>query len=366
MITHIKRIAIIALVFCILSACSSESKEIISRKTNNDMEVRVDKYLKDKKFNGSILMAKEGDIWISKGYGMANFEKGIPNTPTTRFRIGSVTKQFTSLSIMKLQEQGLVNVKDTLNRYIPDYPNGDQITLHHLLSHTSGIQEYLSTYLLSSPLFQQYTSPYELINTFKQEPLKFTPGTQFSYSNSNYVLLGYIIEKVSKESYTDYINNNILRPLHMLDSGYDNNIYNEDNHAKGYEGTVEEHSDPFYNIDMSLAFSAGALYSTVEDLYLWDQALYTNKLITAASLDTMFTPKIVVEKDVASYAYGWFVFAGPENLVGHGGNIFGYSSVILKNRETKNVVIVLCNFDSYADISNIARDLNNMLDDYIK
>lgn len=365
MIIHLKKIGIMLLTLCLLSACSSDPEVIISRKTNTDLEAQVDKYLTEKKFNGSVLMAKKGDIWISKGYGMANFEKDIPNTPNTIYRIASVSKQFTALSILKLQEQGLVNVNDTLDKYILDYPQGDIITLHHLLSHTSGIPEYLQIDNVFS-VFQKYNSPLDIIDTFKQKPLDFTPGTQFSYSNSNYILLGYIIEIVTKGSYADYINNNIFKPLHMKNSGYDKNEYNEDTHAKGYEGTIQRYSDPSYQIDMSVPFSAGALYSTVEDLFLWDQALYTDKLISKESLDIMFSPKVILEENKLSYAYGWFVYHDPINLVGHGGNIIGYSSFILRDPETKKLIVVMSNFDSYREINWVAEDLNKMLDDFIR
>jgi CubicO group peptidase (beta-lactamase class C family) len=366
MIIYLKKFGIMLLSICLLSACSSDPEVIIPRKTNSDLEQQVDKYLTEKQFNGTVLMAKGGEVWISKGYGMANFEKEIPNSPNTMFRIGSVSKQITALSILKLQEQNLLNVKDTLNNYIPDYPNGDTITIHHLLSHTSGIPEYLTFDSLTFSSFQNYNSPSDIIDTFKQKALDFTPGTQFSYSNSNYILLGYIIEKVSKESYEDYINNHIFKPLHMKHSGYDINDYNEDTHAKGYEGTVKRYDEPSYKIDMSVPFAAGALYSTVEDLFLWDQALYTDKLVSKESLDIMFSPKVIMEDNKLSYAYGWFVYHDPINLVGHGGNIFGYSSFILRDPETKNLIVVMTNFDSYREINWVAEDLNKLLDEFVK
>lgn len=174
MIIYLKRFGIMLLSICLLSACSSDPEVIIPRKTNSDLEQQVDKYLTEKQFNGTVLMAKGGEVWISKGYGMANFEKEIPNSPNTMFRIGSVSKQITALSILKLQEQNLLNVKDTLNNYIPDYPNGDTITIHHLLSHTSGIPEYLTFDSLTFSSFQNYNSPSDIIDTFKQKALDFT------------------------------------------------------------------------------------------------------------------------------------------------------------------------------------------------
>jgi len=147
-------------------------------------------------FSGSVLIAKDGNILVSKGYGMANHEHGVPNTSQTKFRLGSMTKQFTAAAIMQLQERGKLKVEDSLDTYIPDYPNGDQITLHHLLTHASGIPdltdfpEHQQTIMIPSPVEKT-------ILRFKNKPLEFTPGEQFKYSNSGYLLLGTIIEKES-------------------------------------------------------------------------------------------------------------------------------------------------------------------------
>lgn len=360
-----KRVLMLVIVFCLLSACSTNPQEMILRKENPELVDQVDNLLNSKSFNGSVLIAKDGVVWISKGYGMANFEKKIPNTAQTIYRIGSITKPFTAISIMRLQEQGLLNVQDTLDKYIPDYPNGDQIKLHHLLSHTSGIEDYILPEELDS-LSPHYISPVEIIDLFKQKPLRFTPGAQFSYSNSNFILLGFIIEQITKQTYEEYVTDNFVKPLHMTQTGYDKNTFNEKIHATGYSGTPEEPKPPTWSIDMSAAYAAGALYSNVEDLFLWNQALDNNKMISEQSLNTMFTPVIDVEKDAEKFAYSWFVSEGPPKEVAHGGNIAGFSTLFIKNLESKSVIIIMCNFDSYTVIGQIAKDLSKLLYDNVQ
>ncbi|NIM89986.1 MAG: serine hydrolase [Candidatus Aminicenantes bacterium] len=318
-----------------------------------DLESKVDEYihahLKLHKFSGSILIAQKGKILMSKGYGMANYELGVPNTPQTKFLLGSITKQFTSMAVMQLQEKGLLSVEDSLKKYIPDYPNGDKITIHHLLTHTSGIPnftsfpEYTKTMMLASPVE-------ETIERFKNKKLEFTPGEKFSYSNSGYILLGYIIEKVSQKSYEAYLEENILQPLGLEDTGYGHHEPIFENRAAGYSWDKDHQVNASY-LDMSIPHGAGALYSTVEDLYLWDRALYTEKLVSKSSLDKIFSPF----KD--NYGYGW----GISELFGHkrishGGGINGFTTNISRYPDDDVCIIVLSNFD-YSSTVRISRDL---------
>jgi len=181
-----------------------------------DIEAKVDEYvgtyLKIGNFSGSILIAKEGRILLSKGYGMANLEHDVPNAPQTIFRLGSVTKQFTSMAIMQLREKGRLDVDDPIAKYLPTYPNGEEITIHHLLTHTSGIPDFgefpdlQKTIMIPSPVEKT-------IQRFKDKPLEFTPGEKFKYSNSGYILLGYIIEKVCGTSYEEFLKENVFQPL---------------------------------------------------------------------------------------------------------------------------------------------------------
>ncbi len=307
----------------------------------DDIAARVDAYMnaaqKLKWFSGSILLAKGGQVLVSKGYGMADYELDVANTPQTKFRLGSVTKQFTAMAVMELQEKGLLRVEDPVKKFLPDYPNGDKITIRHLLTHTSGIPnftdfpDYVTTMALPTPAEK-------IVERFKDKPLEFAPGEKFKYSNSGYILLGYLIEKISGKSYEAFLKENIFDRLNMNDSGYDHNNTVLHNRASGYDLSGGEIRNSQY-VDMSIPFAAGALYSTVEDLYKWDRALDTEKLLKKGSLDEMFTPF------KNNYAYGWFIgeFNGHKR-VSHAGGVNGFSTDIARYVSDDACVIVLNNF----------------------
>lgn len=311
--------------------------------------------VKQDRFMGSILVARDGKVLLSKGYGMANLELDVPNTPQTKFRLASVTKQFTAMAILLLQQQGKLNVQDPICKYIQDCPEAWQpITIHHLLTHTSGIHEYLDT-----PNFEDFqkksVSPIQIIDRFRDLPLDFVPGQSWSYSNSGYALLGYIIEKVSGQPYAIFLKHNIFEPLQMADTGYDNNRMVLKNRAAGYSS---QYANAEY-IDMSVPYAAGGLFSTVEDLFLWDQALYTDKLISKPLRDEMFAPQVKIPDSEFSYGYGWIVgMPFSHQYVYHGGMINGFLSEIDRYPEDKVSVIILSNREdaAVADITlGIAR-----------
>ncbi len=309
--------------------------------SGQDTAARMDAYLaaaqKLEWFSGSVLVARGGQIILSRGYGMANYELEVPNTPQTKFRLGSVTKQFTAMAILELEEKGKLKVTDTVKTIFPDYPGGDRITIHHLLTHTSGIPNY--TAFPDYIKLQGVPSPaLQIVERFKNMPLDFAPGDKFSYSNSGYVLLGAIIEKLTGGSYEDYVGENIFRPLSMDDSGYDHAGTVLKNRASGYEFPDGKMSNASY-VDMSVPHAAGALYSTVGDLYKWDRALYTEKLVSKAGLARLFTPF------KGDYAYGWEIgsFAGRKNIR-HSGGVNGFSSDISRFPDDDACVIVLNNF----------------------
>ncbi len=318
-----------------------------------DLAARMDAYLaaaaKLHWFSGSVLVARGGRVILSKGYGMANYELDVPNTPRTKFRLGSVTKQFTSMAIMQLEQQGKLKVSDTLQTYFPDYPQGDKITLRHLLTHTAGVPNYtaLPDY---AKLMSQPTTALQIIDRFKSLPLEFAPGEKINYSNSGYVLLGAIIEKVSGQSYEQFLQDNIFRPLGMSDSGYDHAGTILKNRASGYEFPDDRMANAAY-VDMSTPHAAGALYSTVEDLYKWDRALYTDKLLPQAARERMFTPFDVQSGPAeygsllkSNYAFGWVVdtFAG-HKVIHHSGGVNGFTTNIARFVDDDACVIVLNN-----------------------
>ena len=322
-----------------------------------DIEAKVDEYvgtyLKIGNFSGSILIAKEGRILLSKGYGMANLEHDVPNAPQTIFRLGSVTKQFTSMAIMQLREKGRLDVDDPIAKYLPTYPNGEEITIHHLLTHTSGIPDFgefpdlQKTIMIPSPVEKT-------IQRFKDKPLEFSPGEKFKYSNSGYILLGYIIEKVCGTSYEEFLEENIFQPLNMMSSGYDHHDTLLKHRASGYSIVGGGLTNAAY-IDMSIPHAAGALYSTVEDLYLWDRVLYTEKLVKKSSLDKMFTPF------KGNYAYGWNVLSlFDRKVINHGGGIDGFRTNIARYVDDDVCIVVLSNIET-APVDKISKDLAAIL-----
>jgi CubicO group peptidase (beta-lactamase class C family) len=318
-----------------------------------DLAGRMDAYLQAAQklhwFTGSVLVARGGQVLLSRGYGMANYELDVPNTPQTKFRLGSVTKQFTSMAIMQLETQGRLKVTDTVKTFFPDYPKGDKITIRHLLTHTSGVPNFtdLPEYLKAMTL---PTTPLETVAKFKNLPLDFAPGEKWNYSNSGYILLGAIIEKVTGGSYEKFVRENIFRPLGMNDSGYDHAEEIIKNRASGYEYPDDKLANCKY-VDMSIPYAAGSLYSTVEDLYKWDRALYTEKLLPKAALEQMFRPfefKGVLSAEPAptkaSYAYGWMInsYAGHKEIH-HSGGVNGFTTDILRFPDDDACVIVLNN-----------------------
>ncbi|WP_316633287.1 serine hydrolase [uncultured Flavobacterium sp.] len=299
-------------------------------------------------FNGSALVAENGKVIFKKGFGSANMEWNIPNQPDTKFRLGSISKQFTALLIVKLAEEGKLKLDVPITTYLPDYPKetGDKITIHNLLTHTSGIPNYTATPNFLKDKSRNPYTPEDFIKTFNKLPLDFTPGEKFNYSNSGYFLLGYIIEKISGKTYEQYLQEIILTPLKMANTGYDHSEVILKNRASGYEKNGKNISNASF-IDMSIPYAAGSLYSTVEDLYLWDQALYTNKLLSEKSMESLFKPYIKAWD--GSYGYGWGIEEvnngdkGKLKIIEHGGGINGFNTIISRVPADKNLVVLLNN-----------------------
>src|SRR5688500_5646618 len=337
------------LAFCLLlvAQASAQTAAAVSAPPAREITRKVDEYMsaavRVNRFSGAVLLARDGQPVVSRGYGSANIEHGVPNTPQTVFRIGSVTKQFTGMGIVLLQERGKLSVNDPICKYLSDCPQTWQpITIKNLLTHTAGIPNYTEF-----PDFMKTaaaeTNAIELTNRFRDKPLQFALGEKYAYSNSGYYLLGTIIERASGKSYADFLQENIFTPLGMKQSGYDNPVRIIKNRAAGYART----SDGFINaapISMSTAYSAGALYSTVEDLLLWDQALYTEKLVSRKSLDEAFTPF------KSSYGYGWSIGKRYDRqVIAHGGGIFGFSSYIARYPADRVTVVVLSNVEGRSE-----------------
>ncbi len=320
------------------------------------LEKQLDDYLTAAqdvwKFQGAALVARDGKVIFKKGYGMANIELGVPNTPEMIFQIGSITKQFTATGILQLEERGLLSLGDPITKHLPDYAKetGDKITIHYLLSHTSGIPNYTSMPgVMDNKALP--TSVDDLMGIFKDEPLDFEPGEKYVYSNSNYIVLGAIIEKVTGKTYEDYLQENIFKPLGMNNSGYDHRDRIMKNRAAGYSGNEDGELINAEFVHMSTPYAAGALYSTVGDMLIWDQALYGEKILKKSSLEKMFTPV----KD--NYGYGWVIDeAYGHKRIWHNGGIFGFYTSFSRWMDDKVCVVVFSNNDG-APVDGIASGL---------
>jgi len=312
-------------------------------------------------FMGSALVAEGGTIVFEKGYGYADLEWEIPNAPDTKFRLGSITKQFTSLLIMQEVQKGTIRLDAPVVTYLPGYPSPqcEKVTIRHLLTHTSGIPNY-TDFINFRVERRQYTLD-QLVGTFSGKPLDFEPGTRWKYSNSGYVLLGAILEKVTGTSYERLLALRILEPLGMKNTGYDHGEVILPKRASGYERIGRLVNSSF--IDMSVPFSAGALYSTVEDLLTWDRALYTDKLLPDSLKKIYFTPVL------NNYAFGWGVQKQPLGIssdstlfIFHGGGINGFNTLIVRI-PARQQLIVLLNNTGNAPLMEIARSIAGILYD---
>jgi CubicO group peptidase (beta-lactamase class C family) len=329
----------------------------------NGAPTRIDQFMRNyyPNFSGTILVAQKGKILISQGYGLADRENDVPNTPQTKFAIGSMTKAFTAMAIMILQERGQLTVQDPICDYISDCPAAwKPITLHHLLTHTSGIHNYTDLYgkLKDSVNICQQYKPEEVIAFFKNLPLDFTPGSKFSYSSSGYFLLGVVIEKVSGDSYESFIQKNILQPLGMIESGYDRSITIVKHRASGYSNQFAN----TYCWDVSLKYAAGGLYSTTGDLYKWDQALDTNQLVSENILNTIFTSYVSTDSSNAlGYGYGWLISQqSGHRVIEHSGSVNGFDTQIARYPDDQVTIIVLSNLNG-SEPTRISRDLAALL-----
>ncbi len=302
--------------------------------------MEIDAYLKEQGFNGAIFIARDGTILISKGYGYADRSRMSPITPQTKFRIGSNTKQFTAMALLMLQDRGRLDVQDKICKYIPDCPEAwKDITIHQLLTHASGIPDYISTFFWSD------TPKEEIIAAMKNKPLDFKPGEKYDYSNTGYMLLGEIIEQASGMSYGEFLHENIFAPLNMTNSRFDpDSDIGTVGYINGFFETI-----PFLFPE---CFAGCGLHSTVEDLYKWDQALYTERLIPQKLLDEMFTAHVPEPNSSYSYGYGMEVGEMRHHLLArHGGQELGFGSFFERFPEDKLVIILLSN--EYPDFNTI-------------
>ncbi|XMB87121.1 serine hydrolase domain-containing protein [Mycoplasmatota bacterium WC44] len=325
--------------------------------------VKIDKLLNTLNFNGSVLVAVGDNVILSKGYGMSNFELSVKNTNKTKFRIASITKQFTAVAILQLVEKKLIHLDDKLSKYIEDYPNGEYITLHHLLTHSSGISnlnledDFCKILKENNPLLG-------LIEKVRTQPFEFFPGEKFSYSASGYLILTYIIELVTNKTYDAYLQENIFDKLIMRDSGYDFYKRIIKNRASGYEleNDVIVNSD---FVDMRIASGGGALYSTVEDLYRWNVSLLEGNIIKDDLSKLIITEHIQINQNV-HYGYGLFLAYGEisgkdRHKHYHSGGGGGFRSInsIYYDDDTK--VIILSNVNDKGVFTKVSSGIEDIV-----
>lgn len=304
---------------------------------------QIARYYVTRQFSGAVLVARGDKVLFSKGYEFANLEWRIPNTTATKFRIGSVTKQFTAAAVLLLEERGRLKVDDLVKTYFPEAPvTWGNITLAQLLSHTAGIPNYTDR-----PDMMQFSArhmtPTEIVNTVRDRPLDFVPGAQMRYSNTGYVLLGIVIEKASGMTYEKFLQENFWTPLGMKETGYDESAKVIPQRASGYAPGPAGPVNSYY-VDMSTPFSAGALYSTVGDLLIWERALFGKRVLSDASLQKMTTP------NKNDYGFGLSISTqAGRKVITHSGGISGFNSNLTYYPDEQVVVVVLSNMSGGAD-----------------
>ncbi|MEJ7739788.1 MAG: serine hydrolase [Chitinophagaceae bacterium] len=307
------------------------------------------------KFNGTALVAQKGKVLLQKGYGIKDAGTSALNNTTTIYQVGSVTKQFTSAIILRLQEQHKLSVKDKLSKYFPEYPDGDKIIIENLLTHTSGIYSYTSdSKFMATEITKAYTRE-KMMALFKDKPLEFEPGTKWSYSNSGYSMLGYVIEKVTGKPYEKVMREMILEPLQMNHSGFDFAHLKSPDKATGYITLNENAKAAAPIVDSSVSYAAGSLYSSVEDLYKWERAISANKILSPGSWKMAFTPFR------NKYGYGWFIDTMYAKLItAHGGGIHGFNANLLRIPQ-EEIAIILLNNKGNPHLDEITRGIAAIL-----
>lgn len=318
------------LIFCSINCVSAQE-------LSKQIDALIEKAVGINRFNGSVLVSKNGKIVYEKAYGYQNAANKVPATNKTVYQIGSTTKEFTAAVILQLAELHKLELEDKLSKYFPDFPRGNEITIRHLLTHTSGIYEILRDHsaVMESTVPR---SKERMLSFFINQPLDFNPGTQYAYSNSGYIMLGLIIEKITGKTYFQVVRDNILTPLNMKHTGFDFINLNSTDKAKGYNKYTQSIREPSLTWDSTATYSAGSMYSTVEDLYKWHTGLLNYKVYNRASMEAATTPFL------KGYGLGcWIDTIYNKKVVSHGGNILGFTGYFGRIQEEDVTVIILNN-----------------------
>ena len=339
-----KRIILIP-ALCVVFLNTSNAQQKDSKQLSTAFDKVLEQQFKPNETGATVLISKNGKIIYKRGIGMANLELNIPMQANNVFRIGSVTKQFTAVAILQLVEKGKLNLQDEITKFIPGYPmHGNKITIEHLLTHTSGIQDFTAIKGNANRSAIDYT-PQEMIEYFKDQPMRFAPGTKWEYSNSGYFLLGYIIEHTTGKTYAQYLEENIFKP-----SGMNNSLYASDSRiikhrAYGYTRGEKGFENARY-ISMTQPYAAGAILSTVEDLFKWNHALRSSGLLNKEMLEKAFTKYKLNDGTKTNYGYGWRLgYIRESRSIWHGGLIDGFMAMTMYLPKEDVFVAVLSNCD---------------------
>lgn len=327
-------------------------------------------------FSGAVLVADEGEVIYRGGFGLANREWNLPNTPDTKFRLASVSKQFCSLLVMQLVQEGKVSLDDPITKFLPYYrkDTGDRITIHHLLAHQCGLRDFTADFDYRGKISRLPMDPDEFIETYCSSDFVHEPGTIYAYCNAGYIILGRIIEKVTRKSFEQNLKERIFEPVGMENSGYDRNRYVLEKRASGYTRGPFGYTQATYMDMDSSPGASGSLYSTVEDMFLWDRALHTDLLLDQAHRTLMFTPNRDVPEVKAAggraqsrYGYGWQIYTRTHpvtkhrtEVINHGGAINGFRAMENRLIEDDAFVIVLCNQGDEFGGSEVWRSVMNL------
>ncbi|QJB35913.1 beta-lactamase family protein [Chitinophaga oryzae] len=353
-----KRILILTLLFTFSLITFVTAQEAVN---TSDVSRKLDSFLqmatKLSQFNGSVLVSYHGAILLNNGYGFKNVMDKIPNNTQSIFQIGSITKEFTSTVILSLESQDKLSLQDKLSKYFPDFPSGDQISIHHLLTHTSGLYNYTSdieredSAVIGRPVDRNL-----ILQRFINQPLAFKPGSAYSYCNSGYFLLGMIIEKVTGTSWEENVRKLILAPLEMSHSGFDFIGLKDTDKATGYQVLDDDRQQVDIVWDSTVSYAAGSMYATTSDILRWSKAIVEKRLLPPASWNAAFAPRL------HGYGYGWSVdsLLG-ERCVGHGGGIPGFSSHMLIFPEKDLEIIVLSNVHENTFVEPVSKILASLV-----
>ncbi|NHZ66054.1 serine hydrolase [Massilia genomosp. 1] len=311
------------------------------------IDAAIAPYYKADAPGATVIVTQDGKTVLRKAYGMADVSKSTPMTPDMAMRLGSITKQFTAVGILMLVDEGKLALDDDITKFLPDYPmRGKRITVEHLLTHTSGIVSFTSklTFYLTEGRDKTVA---EMIDTFKNDPLEFEPGTRWAYNNSGYFLLGAVIEKVSGQTYAKFMEERIFTPLEMRHTAYEGHERSAGPRAAGHTKGLFGRVTAAKSISMTQPYAAGALVSTVDDLARWDAAITAGKLLKPATWQKAHTSAVLADGKPTNYGYGWQVgtLRGVPMLA-HDGGIDGFSTSALRLPQQKVYVAVLSNTDA--------------------